>query len=80
MSITITDPLLLAQFTQAGGVVQSRDPSGRVIGTFTSDPGQSLPPGVTSPVSDEAFEEARKQPDGLPLAEVWKRIHERHGS
>ena len=30
-----------------------------------------MPPGVKSPVSDEEFEEARKQPDGLTLQEFW---------
>jgi hypothetical protein len=30
-----------------------------------------LPPGVKSPFTDEEIEEARKQPDGLPLSEVW---------
>ena len=33
-----------------------------------------------SDVWDEEFEEARKQPDGSPLSDVWKRIHERFGS
>jgi hypothetical protein len=48
-----------------------------VIGTLVR-PGDSRPR-VKSPISDEEFEEARKQPDGLPLSEVWKRIHERYG-
>ena len=80
MSITITDPLLLAQLTQTGGSIEFRDPDGRAIGMFTPTPIGALPLGVKSPISDEAFEEARKQPNGLPLSEVWKRIHERYGA
>jgi len=34
-----------------------------------------MPPGVKSPVSDEEFEEARKQPDsGITLQEFWQRM------
>ena len=80
MSITITDPGLLAQFAQASGEVELIDPSGRVLGRFLCESNGQLLQGVKSPITDEAFEEARKQPDGLPLSEVWKRIHERDGS
>jgi hypothetical protein len=76
MSITITDPALLAQLTQAGGVVELKDPSGRVIGTFLRESYGKLPPGVKSPISDAEFEEARKSPDsGITLDEFWKRMH-----
>jgi hypothetical protein len=76
MSITITDPALLAQLTQAGGVVELKDPSGRVIGTFLRKGYGKLPPGVKSPISDAEFEEARKSPDsGITLDEFWKRMH-----
>jgi hypothetical protein len=75
MSITITDPALLAQLTQAGGVVEVKDPTGRVIGTFILDGYGKLPPGVKSPYTDEEIEEARKEPDsGVTLAEFWKRV------
>jgi hypothetical protein len=78
-SITITDPALIAQFAAAPGVVTVCDPDGRVIGTFILEGYGKPPPGVKSPISDEEFEEARKQTGGLPLSEVWRRIHERYG-
>ena len=75
MSITITDPALLAQLTQVSGVVELKDPTGRVIGTLLPEGYGKLPPGVKSPVSDEEFEEARKSPDsGISLAEFWRRV------
>jgi len=75
MSITITDPALLAQFTSAPGVVEIRDPNGRVLGTFFVPGYGMLPPGVKSPISDEEFEEARKSPDsGITLTELFKRL------
>ena len=74
MSITITDPTLLAQLT-AAKVVELRDPSGRVIGTFVVEGYGVPPPGVKSPISDEEFEEARRSPDsGISLTEFWKRM------
>jgi len=75
MSITITDPALLAQFASAPGVVEIRDPNGRVLGTFFVPGYGMLPPGVKSPISDEEFEEARKSPDsGITLTELFKRL------
>lgn len=75
MSITITDPALLAQFAAAPGVVQIRHPDGRVLGTFFV-PGYGMPPpGVKSPISDEEFEEARKEPSSpVSLTELFKRL------
>jgi hypothetical protein len=79
MSITITDPNLLAQFISAPGFVQVRAPDGRAIGTFFLDGYGSLPPGVTSPISDEEFQEARKEPGGRTLAEIMKRLEAEAG-
>jgi len=75
MSITITDPTLLAQLTAAPGFVEFRDPDGRVIGTFFLEGYGKPPPGVKSPISDEEFEDARKEPSSpLSLTEFWKRL------
>ncbi|MBN9122640.1 MAG: hypothetical protein J0I06_26420 [Planctomycetes bacterium] len=73
-TITITDPDLLAKLTAAPGFVEIRDPAGRVLGTFFLDGYGVPPPGVTSPISDKEFEEARKQTGGKPLAEILKRL------
>ena len=78
-SITITDPALLAQIA-AAGTVEVKDPDGRVVATLLREGYGRLPPGVKSPVSDEEFEAARKEPDsGLTLDQIWERIHRRHG-
>ncbi|MDY3552032.1 hypothetical protein R5W24_001112 [Gemmata sp. JC717] len=76
--ITITDPELLAKLAAAEGRIVFRGPAGEAIKTADTVTRGGLPPGVRSPISDEEIEEARKQPDGSPLADVWKRIHERH--
>lgn len=75
MSITITDPALLAHFTRSEGPIQVRDPSGRLIGTFTAEPFGKPPPGYIPPISQE--EAARRQqlhPDGKPLAEILVKL------
>ena len=75
MSITITDPALLAQLTAAPGFIEVRAPDGRVIGTFFLEGYGKPPPGVKSPISDEEFEEARKEPSSpLSLTDLWKRL------
>jgi hypothetical protein len=79
MSITITDPALLAQLAAAPGFVELRAPDGRVIGTFFLDGYGVPPPGVKSPVSDEEFEEARKEVGGKTLAEILERLQPGEG-
>ncbi len=79
-TIVVTDPELLAKLAAAEGQIVFRGPSGDTVKTAQVVAYGTPPPGVKSPVTDEEFEEARKQPDGLPLSEVWKRIHERYGS
>jgi hypothetical protein len=79
MSITITDPALLAQLTQAGSLVDIRDPSGNIIGRFIQENGRPLPPGVKSPITDEEFEEARKQTGGRPLADIIRDLERKYG-
>lgn len=75
MSITITDPALLAQLAQVSTATELKAPDGRVIGTLLPEGYGKLPPGVKSPISDEEFEKARQSPDsGVPLAEFWKRV------
>ena len=63
MSITITDPTLLAQLRQASAVVELRDPDGTVLGMFAVEGLGKLPPGAKSPFTREEMEErAPKQP------------------
>jgi hypothetical protein len=79
-TIVISDPDLLAKLAAADGQINFQGPTGNLVKTVETVPFGAIPPGVKSPISDEEFEEARKQPDGLQLSEVWKRIHERYGS
>jgi hypothetical protein len=78
-TIVITDPELLNKLAVAEGQIIFRGPSGDTVKTAEIVANGTPPPGVKSPISDEEFEQARKQPDGAPLSEVWKRIHERYG-
>jgi hypothetical protein len=75
MSIMITDPTLLAHLNAAKGIIEVCGPDGRVLGTFIQEGYGKTPPGVKSPISDEEFEEACKQPDsGITLQEFWQRM------
>ena len=78
MSITITDPALLAQLRQASGMVDLKDPAGTVIGRVFVERA-AAPPGMKSPVSDEEFEEARKQTGGRPLADILHDLRRKYG-
>ena len=79
-TIVISDPDVLAKLSAATGQIVFQGPTGNLVKTVETVPFGTIPPGVKSPMSDEEFEEARKQPDGSPLSEVWKRIHERYGA
>ncbi len=73
-TITITDPELLAKLAAAEGRIVFRSPAGEAVKTVATLPRFAPPPGVKSPISDEEFEEARKQTGGKPLAEILKRL------
>jgi hypothetical protein len=73
MSITITDPNLLAQLRQAGDVVELKDPDGKVLGRFNAEGRGKLPPGVVSPFTREEMEERRRtQRSGRPLKDILR--------
>ncbi len=78
MSITITDPTLLAQLRQAHAAVELRDPDGNVLGTFAGEGRGKLPPGVKSPFTREEMEERRKNNrSGRPLKDILRDLEER---
>jgi hypothetical protein len=77
MSITITDPTLLAELSRATGVVELRDPEGNVIGELSLGNQGRLPPGVKSPFTDEQLAELRKQRGGRPLADILRDLKAR---
>ncbi|MBN9520935.1 hypothetical protein J0H58_20840 [bacterium] len=76
MSITIADPVLLAQLREAGSA-ELRDPEGNVLGVFAAEGLGRLPPGVTSPFTDEERAEMRKERSGRPLADVLRDLEAR---
>jgi len=78
MSITITDPALLAQLRQANAVVEFRDPDGNLLGTFAVEGLGKLPPGVKSPFTREEMEERRRQHrSGRPLKDILRDLEAR---
>ncbi|HYH63725.1 MAG TPA: hypothetical protein VD866_03410 [Urbifossiella sp.] len=79
-TVVITDPDLLARLAATDGPIAFCGPDGAFVRFANPAPRGKLPAGVRPPITDEEFEKLRQQPDGRPLAEVWKRIHERYGS
>jgi len=77
MSITITDPALLAQLREAG-CAELTDPEGNVIGTFAAEGLGHLPPGVKSPFTRAEMEERRRtQRTGRPLKDIIRDLEAR---
>lgn len=79
MSITITDPTLLAQITQVSGVVDLKDPNGKVLGRLHVEAAGKLPPGFKIPFTDEQLAELSKYRTGRPIGEVLKELKEKYG-
>jgi hypothetical protein len=78
MSITITDPALLAQLRQAGEIVELKDPEGKLLGRVSGLGLGKLPPGVKSPFSPEEMEERRrKHRGGRPLKDILRDLEAR---
>jgi len=77
MSVTVTDPALLAQLA-VGESIELKDPSGRVLGVFTPDGLGQLPPGVQSPYTDEEMARRRQGPKtGRPLKDILRDLEAR---
>lgn len=73
MSITITDPVLIAALRAATGPVDLTGPDGERLVTAT--PAGALPPGIESPFSDEEIERRRATyTAGKSSAEILKRL------
>ena len=77
MSITITDPALVAQLLNSDGTIELRNAEGRVLGQFKAEGLYKLPPGVKSPFTDEQLQELRKQRGGRPLKDILRDLKER---
>jgi hypothetical protein len=74
VSITISDPALLAALAAAGGTVTITDPAGNVVGTFAAArrPGEPIIPWEPD-VTREELDRRDAQP-GYPFDEVKKRL------
>jgi hypothetical protein len=70
MSITITDPALIAALEAAAAGTPLRHPDGHIICQVAAP--YSLPPGVKSPFTPEEVAEYRKQKTGRPLADILR--------
>ncbi len=77
MTITISDPALVAQLLNSNGVIELRNSDGNVLGQFSTTGLYKLPPGVKSPFTDEELLELRKQRTGRPLADILRDLQER---
>ena len=79
MTITITDPALLAQLTAANGLVELKAPDGRTVARFVTENFGKPPPGFVSPFTDEELEERRKERTGRPLKDILRDLEARGG-
>lgn len=79
-TVVVTDPELLAKLAVAEGPILFRGPNGETVRWAEPVPEGKLPPGLRSPISDEEFEERRKQTGGRPLADILKDLRQKYGA
>lgn len=72
MSITVNDPQLLDALRQADGSVELTSPDGTRLGKFVAEPLCQLPPGASSPFTEEQMAERRKDQTGRKLADILR--------
>lgn len=76
MSITITDPGLLAQLIAARSTLDVHGPNGEFVGTFR--PPFGMPPaGFKPPFTEEELERRRQQRTGRPLKDILRDLEGR---
>lgn len=74
-TITITDPVLAKQLSEAKGPVEFRDVNGNIIHVAEGDTLWAPPEGYVPPISMEELERrSRTYRSGSPLSEVMKRL------
>ena len=79
MSITITDPVLLAQLAALQGSVEVHGPNGEFVGTFQA-PFGAPPPGFQIPFTDEELERRRQARTGRPLKDILRDLESRRST
>ena len=78
MTITITDPDLLAQVRAIEGNCELRDAEGRLVGYVKPPPLAPLPPGVESPFTEEELAARRGDRTGCrPLGDFLRDLEAR---
>ena len=78
-TIVISDPEVLAKVAAAEGPIILRGPKGDCIRIAELVPAGQLPASLRPPISDEEYEELRKQTGGRPLAEILKDLRQKYG-
>jgi hypothetical protein len=80
VTITITDPALLAQLEKADGPIVFLGPDGRQVRWAEAVPPERFPAGLRPPMSDEELERRRKSPvSGITLAEFFEKLERGEG-
>ena len=73
-TITITDPALLKQLTEATGPIEFRDPAGNVV-LATGGNQWAPPPGFIPPISEEELtRRSQTYRSGISTAELMQRL------
>jgi len=78
-TIVITDPEQLAKLAAADGPILFRGPNGETVRWAEPVPPDQLAARFRSPISDEEFEELRKQTGGRPLADILRDLRQKYG-
>jgi len=75
---TVNDPNLLEAIAKSKDGLELRDPTGSYLGRVEKEWLGKLPPGFKSPLTDEEFEERKKDPDdGRTLLEILADLEHR---
>ena len=78
VTITITDPALLAELAKAEGPIVFKGPDGRTVRWAEAVPAGKVP-WFRPPISDEEFEKLRQQTGGRPLADILADLKRKYG-
>lgn len=79
MSITITDPALLAYITQAKGVIHVTDADGQEVARLRVETAAEQLARYKCPYTPEQLAELGKQRTGRPVGDVLKDLKEKYG-
>jgi hypothetical protein len=79
MSITISDPALLAQISQASGIVDVQDPDGRIIGKIHIETTSELLKRYKCPLTEEELDRRSLDHRGRPIGDVIKELKATYG-